>query len=100
MPVVFLSVGTLSEKEAEALRVAERASHVASERDRIRAVLYSAQGRRVSEIAPLLFVHTLTVRRAIKRYLKRGLEGLREGKHTGRPPVFSPSARGRRRRQA
>ena len=52
---------------------------------RARIVLLSHQGRRICEICEALSVDHQVVRRWLKRYLKDGYDGLKDGHRAGRP---------------
>lgn len=81
-----LFVGTLRKRERSRLESARSASTDARYRDRCRAILWSAAGKGVPEIATLLGVHRTTAQRWLKDYLHSGIGGLEIGKPTGRPP--------------
>jgi hypothetical protein len=57
------------------------------------AVLLVASGERFVDAARQVGMAERHVRKWIYRYRDRGLEGLCDGKRTGRPPVFSPRGR-------
>lgn len=79
------TVGKLRKRERSRLQTVLRTSKDAKYKDRCRAVLWSADGKSVTEIAELLGVHRSTVHRWVKDYVRFGLEGLEVGKSTGRP---------------
>lgn len=54
------------------------------------AMLLLGDGWSYTAAARQVGLATRHVRKWAKRFLERGLEGLRDGKRTGRPPVFSP----------
>ena len=54
------------------------------------AMLLLADGWSYTAVARQVGLAIRHVRKWAKRFLERGLEGLRDGKRTGRPPVFSP----------
>jgi transposase len=81
-----LFVGKLSKRDRNRLESSRDASTDAKYRDRCRAILWSAEGKAVPEIAELLDVHRTTAQRWLKDYLRFGLDGLEIGKSTGRPP--------------
>ena len=79
-------VGRLKKRDRNRLESALDGSTDAKYRDRCRAILWSAEGKGVPEIAELLGVHRTTAQRWVKDYHRFGLEGLEIGKSTGRPP--------------
>jgi transposase len=81
-----LFVGQLRKRARNRLASALDASSDGKYRDRCRAVLWSADGKGVPEIAKLLRVHRITAQRWLKDYLRFGLDGLEIRKPTGRPP--------------
>ena len=83
-------VRRLSEAEVRELKKGERKARTLGERNRIRIVLLSAQGLAIKDIAGLLSVSVHTVIRALNRFERDGIVGLKEGRHTGRPPKIPP----------
>ena len=81
-----LYAGKLGKRERQRLESARDAATDAKYRDRCRAILWSAEGKAVPEIAEQLDVHRTTAQRWLKDYLRFGLDGLEIGKSTGRPP--------------
>ena len=81
-----LFVGRLKKRERERLEAAKDTATSAKYRDRCRAILWSAEGKTVPQIAELLDVHRTTAQRWVKDYQRFGLDGLDIGKRTGRPP--------------
>ena len=59
-------------------------------RDRARVCWLSHEGRRVAAIRVELGVADGTVRRWIRRFNARGLDGLRDRRRGGRPPTYTP----------
>ncbi|MFE0654544.1 helix-turn-helix domain-containing protein [Streptomyces sp. NPDC059534] len=55
-------------------------------RMRVECVRLSGQGRTVSEIAGILEIHPVTVRRALHRFTAGGLAALADAPRCGRPP--------------
>jgi transposase-like protein len=54
------------------------------------AVLLFAGGQRFVDVARQVGMAERHVRKWIYRFKERGINGLQDGKRTGRPPVFSP----------
>ena len=54
------------------------------------AMLLLAEGQSYTATARQVGIAERHVRKWAMRFLRSGLEGLRDGKRTGRPPVFSP----------
>jgi hypothetical protein len=57
------------------------------------AVLLIAGGNRFIDAARQVGMAERHVRKWVYRFKERGIEGLQDGKRTGRPPVFSPRGR-------
>lgn len=57
---------------------------------RARAMLLLADGYHVSETAQMVSLQRRHLYKWIERFRKQGVEGLHDGKRSGRPPVFSP----------
>lgn len=77
-------VRPLTEPEQEELRRGAR-REVGRVSERMRAVLLSARGHSVEQIATLLEYDEKTVRRWIERFEDQGVEGLRDLPRSGRP---------------
>lgn len=88
---------TLNAEDRSKLEVVAR-KYTSSYRDVIRAkiVLYAAQGLSNDEIAQRLDTHRQIVSKWRKRFFQEGLAGLEELARQGRPGVFPPRYRGRR----
>ena len=84
--------------EDEAMLEALARRYTSPYRDVIRAkiVLYAAQGLRNDEIAQRLDTPRQVVSKWRKRFFEQGLAGLEELPRQGRPGVFSPRYRRRR----
>jgi transposase len=84
--------------EDEAILEALARRYTSPYRDVIRAkiVLYAAQGLRNDEIAQRLDTPRQVVSKWRKRFFERGMAGLEELPREGRPGVFSPRYRRRR----
>lgn len=84
--------------EDEALLEALARRYTSPYRDVIRAkiVLYAAQGLRNDEIAQRLDTPRQVVSKWRKRFFEQGMAGLEELPREGRPGVFSPRYRRRR----
>lgn len=78
-------VRPLSEQEQQQLHQGETQARHLDERNRFRAVLLSAKGKRVQEICDLLDMGLSTVRGALRRFRRGGPAGLRERPRSGRP---------------
>jgi predicted ArsR family transcriptional regulator len=83
-------VRVVSEAEKASLEVMLKNTKTLCERNRIHGVILSSRGKTVDEISDFLLVSQRTVRRALDRFEKDGLEGLKEKKHLGRPPKIPP----------
>ena len=93
MSKTMLFVGVLRKKHRERLERAVHKTREARFRDRCRAILWSSDGVRCSEIAQRLSVDPTTVARWIKDYRRFGFDGLKLGKHPGRPPKIDKDAK-------
>ncbi|MGH7410407.1 MAG: helix-turn-helix domain-containing protein [Candidatus Methylomirabilis sp.] len=89
-------IGLGSEDKAMLEAIARR--YTSPYRDVIRAkiVLYAAQGLRNDEIARRLDTPRQVVSKWRKRFFEQGMAGLEELPRQGRPGVFSPRYRRRR----
>ncbi len=85
----------LSRKEKRELKRFLDGTDDKKEYRRALGVLMRAQKRRVKDIARELNVSIDAVERWLRSYRKMGIEGLRAGKHTGRPPRVRRKARAR-----
>jgi hypothetical protein len=54
------------------------------------AMLLLADGQSYAATARQVGLAERHIRKWAKRFLQRGIQGLRDGQRTGRPPVFSP----------
>lgn len=79
-------VHDLSDEEASELKDALETWSDPDEVRRARAIRWSDRGWTVPEIAQALEVCRRSVRNWVDRYEEKGLEGLRTGERTGRPP--------------
>jgi transposase len=71
--------------------VGELRRHAKSQRDarmriRLQAVVLAREGKTAPDIASSLGAARRPVQEWVARYNRRGVEGLRDGEHTGRPP--------------
>lgn len=73
----------LSEDQVRALRVAHKSSKDKKLADRIKAIFYLHYGLSYKEIATLLFLDEVTLRRYEKQYKERGIAGLLEYRYSG-----------------
>jgi transposase-like protein len=88
---------TLAPEEATKLeRIARRYTSPYRDVIRARVVLYAAQGLSNDEIGARLDTSRQIVSKWRKRFFESGLEGLEELPRQGRPGVFSPRYRRRR----
>ncbi len=86
----------LSDEERRVLETRVR-KRTAEHRQVVRAqiVLAAADGEENATIAARLGVALNTVIKWRKRFFEEGMDGLEDRPRSGRPPVFSPSGRGR-----
>lgn len=89
----MLFVGSLRKSQRDRLERAARKTKDARFRDRCRAMLWSSEGERCSQIAQRLSVDPTTVARWMKDYRRFGFAGLKMGKSPGRPPLVDAEAR-------
>lgn len=87
---------TLSDEERQVLEARVR-KRTAEHRQVLRAqiVLAADDGEENATIAARLGVALNTVIKWRRRFFEEGMDGLEDRPRSGRPPVFSPSGRGR-----
>lgn len=91
-------VVALSCEQREALEALQRSTTVrAGLARRARIVLLRADGLPMAEIAGIVGVQRRIVREWVKRYIKKGIDGLHDRPRPGRPPAFSPGRGGEHR---
>jgi transposase len=91
----FLPLRALSGEEvAEIRRCAHSRTDPARAVERARIVWEAYRGARVPAIARALGLSEATVRRWLKRFDARGLDGLADAPRTGRPPTYTPAELG------
>jgi Winged helix-turn helix len=91
-------VVVLTEAERAFLKRLVRSTKApASKVARARMVLKFADGGTFSGIARQMEVERVLVRKWVKRFVRKRIEGLDDLKRTGRPPAFPPGGRGARR---
>jgi hypothetical protein len=78
-------IRSLSHAELAALHACYRATSNADVRSRCQMILFSAQGKSVSEIAELTFFAEDTVLYWFDRYEQKQLDGLEDESRIGRP---------------
>jgi hypothetical protein len=61
---------------------------------RARIILLCAEGTTFADIARAVGVQRRIARLWARRYIKEGLDGLKDRPRSGRPPAFSPGSRG------
>jgi Homeodomain-like domain len=88
----ILSVTSEQRDELQALM--RRPSAAAGLVKRARAILLLAEGASVSATGRLVGMPRRHLYKWIDRFRCQGVPGLRDGKRSGRPPVFSPRGRG------
>jgi transposase len=76
-------MGILTEEQVIALKVAHKQTREKRLADRIKAVLYLHYGLSYTEIAKLLLFDEVTIRRYLKQFQQRGIDGLLEYRYTG-----------------
>lgn len=74
----------LTKEEVETLRKFAR-DEVGREATRALIILWFNEGKTEAEIASLLFISNRSVRRCLRRYKEKKIEGLHDKKRTGRP---------------
>lgn len=79
-------VGALSEEEQRQLEGLWRTGHSHRVRERAHAVLLSARGDTLDQVADVLEVDRDAVSRTLDRWEKGGVVALEEGVRPGRPP--------------
>lgn len=92
MPVSApLMLRSLTEEEARTLHALARSRTAEARlRDRARVCWLSHGGQRVSQIVAVVGLSDWTVRKWLKRFNARGLDGLRDRQRAGRPPTYTP----------
>ena len=93
----MVRVRPLTEQERRDLKSGAR-REVGRVSERMRAVLLSARGYEVAQIAAILEYDEATVRRWIERFEAEGLEGLQDRPRSGRPRSAGAAAQGSVRR--
>jgi hypothetical protein len=88
----IVSLSAEQREELEALQ--RRLSVAAGLVKRARAILLLADGVSVSATGRLVGMQRRHLSKWIDRFRREGVAGLRDGKRTGRPPVFSPRGGG------
>ena len=88
----IVSLSSEQRQELEALQ--RRPSVAAGLVKRARAILLLAEGVSVSATGRPVGMQRRHLYKWIDRFRRDGVAGLRDGKRTGRPPVFSPRGRG------
>lgn len=90
-PPVF--VHPFSDEELIALEARYRQTDDAEERTRCQIILLSHKGMKAQDIAPIVLKSADTVRRTIRRYEEKGLDGLRDRRHDhpGPTPKVTPA---------
>lgn len=85
-----LQARTLTDEEQHQLkRLSQSRTAVVRDVERARIILQSSQGERVPDIARTLGQCEPTVRGWIKRFTARGMAGLADAPHRGRPPTYT-----------
>ncbi len=87
-------VTVTSEQRDESGALPRRTTAAAGLAKRARAILLLAEGTSVSATGRLVGMQRRHLYKWIDRFRSQGIPGLRDGKRTGRPPVFSPRGRG------
>ena len=82
-------VEPLTEAETITLREASRYGPTLRLRQRAQALLWSAQGYAIKEIAALLAVHRVSVSSWIDDWRRDGLRGLYDQRRPGRPTIYN-----------
>ena len=87
-------VSPTPEQRVEWATLQRRPSAAAGLARRARAISLLAEGTSVSATGRLVGMQRRHLYKWIDRFRRDGVAGLRDGKRTGRPPVFSPRGRG------
>jgi hypothetical protein len=87
-------ISLTSEQREELEALMRRPSAAAGLVKRARAILLLAEGESVSATGRLVGMQRRHLYKWIDRFRGQGVLGLRDGKRSGRPPVFSPRGRG------
>ncbi len=86
-----LMLRPVTEEEASQLHALARSQTTEARlRDRARVCWLSHRGQRVSDIVVAVGLSDWTVRKWLKRFNARGLEGLQDRARSGRPPTYPP----------
>ena len=94
--MALVRVGPLSEAERYAIeRLARSRTAPVREVERARIIQLSVTGWSVPAMARQVGRSEATVRLWLRRFVARGLEGLRDGARAGRPPTYSAEQVGR-----
>lgn len=87
-------VVSLTQKERGELESLQRRTTArAGVTRRARMVLLRAEGHSISEVSRRVGVAPVVVYKWLKRYRKKGIQGLGDKPRSGRPPVFPPRGR-------
>ena len=73
----------LTDKQAQDLKLTHKQTREKRLADRIKAVLYVHFGLSYADIAKLLLFDEVTVRRYVKQFQEKGIDGLLEYRYTG-----------------
>src|SRR5690348_5430654 len=85
-----IHIRTLTEEEQHRLtHLSQSRTAAARDVERARIILQASHGRRVPAIARALDLCEPTVRTWIKRFNERGLAGLADEPHRGRPATYT-----------
>lgn len=80
-------------ERAKLEEIVRRRTEHADNVERARIILKCASGESVSGIAKQMELDRMTVRKWVKRFVLKRLEGLEDLPRSGRPPDFSPCRR-------
>ena len=90
MPKLLTLRALTREEEAAVERLARSRTAPARAVERACIVWLAHRGRRVPAVAREVGASEQTVRRWLRRFDERGLDGLRDAPRTGRPPTYTP----------
>lgn len=82
--------GPLSEEQAAFLEIAVATNSSSRVRNRAQAIIWSSNGRSISEIADLLRVTRLTVSKWLDRWKTGGVSSLEDAPRSGAPTKLNP----------
>jgi hypothetical protein len=85
-----MTVCLTAKQREELLGRLRRTNLAAGLAKRARAILLVDKGTSISETARLVDLQRRHLYKWIERFRKQGIDGLYDGKRTGRPPIFSP----------